>query len=320
MRTSRKNWLFGVAATAAVVDPRPSFAQTAPLATPVRIGTSAAETYAQPFYAQDQGLFQKAGLSNVTIELLATGAAVSSAVAGGAADIGVVSTVTMGNAIIRDVPFVAIAPCALTTPKAPVSVLCVAKAGNIKAAKDFEGQTIAVPSLQQAADLAIRVWLIRNGADLTKVRIVEAPFIEMGPGLERGTFAGATISDPALTGALKKNAIRPLADFFSAIAREHMVAVWFTTRQFLQNNREAVRRAAAALTEGGRWANGHQYESAAIVSRVAKIDVDIIRSENRTIYGERMRADDLQPQLDAAFKFGFLSRQVNAAEFLARPS
>jgi NitT/TauT family transport system substrate-binding protein len=318
MSSSRRTWLAGISSSTLFALPHPSAAQTAPLATPVRIGTSAAETYAQPFYAQDQGLFQKAGLSNVTIELLATGAAVSSAVAGGAADIGVVSTVTMGNAVIRGVPFVAIAPSAITTPKAPVSVLCIARASSIKRPRDFEGQTIAVPSLGQAADLAIRVWLIRNGADLSKVRIVEAPFIEMGPGLERGTFAGATISDPALTGALKKNAIRPLADFFSAIAREHMVAVWFTTRQFITANPEAVRRAAVALTEAGRWANQHQYESAAIVSKVAKIDVDVVRSEKRTLYGEHMRSDDLQPQLDAAFKFGFLSRQVNASEFLPR--
>jgi NitT/TauT family transport system substrate-binding protein len=318
MPLSRRSWILAVSSSSLVALPRWSFAQPASLATPVRIGTSAAETYAQPFYAQDQGFFLKAGLSNVTVELLATGAAVSSAVAGGAADIGVVSTVTMGNAVIHGVPFVAIAPSAITTPKAPVSILCIAKSSTIKRPKDFEGQTIAVPSLQQAADLAIRVWLIRNGVDLSKVRIIEAPFVEMGPGLERGTFAGATISDPALTGALKRNAIRPMADFFSAIAREHMVAVWFTTRQFLQANPEAVRRAAVALTDGGRWANQHQYESAAIVSRIAKIDVDVVRSENRTLYGEHMRADDLQPQLDAAFKFGFLSRQVNATEFLPR--
>lgn len=314
MTVRRTTWLAGAAALTAL--PRPSFAQPAPLTTPVRIGTSAAETYAQPFYAQDQDLFRKAGLPNVTVELLATGAAVSTAVAGGAADVGVVSTVTMGNAVIRGIPFVAIAPSAITTPKAPVSVLCVAKNSPIRRAQDFEGQTIAVPSLQQAADLAIRVWLIRNGADLSKVRIVEAPFIEMGPGLERGTFAGATISDPALTGALKKNAIRPMADFFSAIAREHMVAVWFTTRAFQQANPEAVRRVAAALTEAGRWANQHPDASAPIVARVAKIDIDVIHAEHRTIYGEHMRPDDLQPQLDAAFKYGFLSRQVSAAEFL----
>lgn len=80
----------------------------------------------------------------------------------------------------------------------------------------------------------------------------------------------------------------------------------------------AQRRVAAALTEAGRWANQHPDASARIVARVAKIDLDVIHAEHRTIYGEHMRADDLQPQLDAAFKFGFLSRPVSAAEFLPR--
>jgi len=96
-----------------------------------------------------------------------------------------------------------------------------------------------------------------------------------------------------------------MADFFSAIAREHMVAVWFTTRQFITANPEAVRRAALALTEGGRWANQHQFESAAIVSRSPRSTSTSSAAKNRTVYGEHMRADDLQPQLDAAYKFAF---------------
>lgn len=312
MPTSRRTWIVGSSSLLLAGSQRAARAQSAT----VRIATTAAETYAQPFYAQEAGLFAKAGV-NVEIGLLATGAAVSTAVAGGAADVGVVSTVTLGNAIIRGVPFIAIAPCALTTPKAPAGVLCVVKASTVKTAKDFEGQTIAVPSLRQAADLAVRVWLAQNGADVTKVRIVEAPFAEMGAGLERGLFAAASISDPALTNSLKKNDIRRFADPFSAIAPEHMVAAWFTTKEYAQSNPDGVRRVAAGLTEAAKWANTHHNESATIVARIAKVDIEVIKSESRTVYGEQLRASDLQPQLDAAFKQGFLSRQVNAGEFLA---
>jgi len=44
----------------------------------------------------------------------------------------------------------------------------------------------------------------------------------------------------------------------------------------------------------------------------------MIHSETRPIFGETMSAADLQPELDAAYKFGFLSRQVSAAELLLR--
>jgi NitT/TauT family transport system substrate-binding protein len=230
----------------------------------------------------------------------------------------VTSTVTLGNAIVRGVPLIAIAPCALTTPKAPAGVLCVAKSSTYKTAKDFEGKTIAVPSLKQAADLAVRAWLVAGGADVTKIQIVEMPFVQMGEGIERGLVAAACISDPALTNQLKKTEIRRFADPFAAIAPTHMVAAWFTTQQYLQSNPDAVRKVAAALTDGGKWANAHQNESAAIVARVGKVDIDIIRSENRTVFAEQLRASDLQPQLDAAFKQGFLPRAVSASEFLPK--
>jgi NitT/TauT family transport system substrate-binding protein len=313
MTTSRRTWIAAASTMLVAGGARAARAQTAT----VRIATTAAESYAQPFYAQEAGLFAKHGV-NVEIGLLATGAAVGTAVAGGAADVGVLSTITLGNAIVRGVPLVAIAPCALTTARAPISLLVVGKSSTARTPKDFEGTTIAVPSLRQAADLALRVWLAAGGADVAKVRIVESSFAEMGAGIERGLFAGATISDPALTNALKKNDVKRFADIFAAISPEHMVAAWFTTQQYLQSNPDGVKRVAAALTDSAKWANTHHNETALIVSKLTKVDLDVIKSESRPIYGEVLRASDLQPQLDAAFKAGWLSRAVNAGEFIIR--
>src|ERR1700693_2139734 len=66
----------------------------------VRIASSAAETYAQALYAQDLGLYQKAGLT-AEVSILATGAAVSTAVVSGAIDIGISTTLNLANAITR---------------------------------------------------------------------------------------------------------------------------------------------------------------------------------------------------------------------------
>jgi NitT/TauT family transport system substrate-binding protein len=286
--------------------------QTPPL---IRIATSAAETYAQPFYAQSLGLFDKAGL-NVEVDTLATGAAVSSAVVGGGADIGISTTVNLANAITRGLELVAIAPSAMTTVKNPTGLICVAKTSTYKTAKDFEGQTIAIPALKQTADLGVRVWLTEGGADLSKVHIIEAPFAEMGAGVERGTYAGAAISEPALTNALKGGGIRCIADPFGAIAPNYMFAAWFTTKAFADKNPDVVKKVAAALTEAGKWANRHPYDSAAIVSKVNKVDVDTIRAEVRPVYAESLTVGEIQPQLDAGYKFGFLTRPVSAEELL----
>lgn len=289
-----------------------TFAQTPPS---VRIATSAAETYAQAFFAQDQGLFQKAGV-NAQVQVLATGAAVQTAVAGGAADVGVGTTVGLANAAIRGVPFVMIAPAAMSTPKAPTGLICIAKNSALKAPKDFDGKTIAVPALKQTADLAVRAWLEKGGEYPARVHIIEAPFAEMGPSVARGTYEAATLSEPSLTKSVKAGLVQCPIDPFQAIAPSFTFSAWFTTKAFAEKNPDAVKRVAAALTEAGKWANTHHFESAAIVSRVNKVDLETIRAEVRPVFADQIRPAEIQPQLDVGYKFGFLSRPVTTNELL----
>jgi NitT/TauT family transport system substrate-binding protein len=281
----------------------------------VRLATSPAETYAQAFYAQDLGFYQKAGV-DVNVDTLATGAAVSTAVLNGADDIGVATMINLANAVTRGIPIVIIAPATMSTPAAPTGVLCVAKSSAYMTAKDFDGQTIAVPALKQTADLAARAWLSKGGLDPARAHIIEAPFTEMASSLANGTYAGAVISEPALTKTIKGGNVRCFPEAFAAIAPTFMLAAWFTTKAYADKNPDLVRKVAAALTQAGAWANAHQFDSAAIVARVNKIDVETIRGEIRPVYAEAIRLGDIQPQLDAGYKFGFLTRPVTAAELM----
>lgn len=313
-RVDRRSWLVAAASLTAAGLPRIATAQAAPA---VRIGTSPAEAYAQPFYAQEAGFFSKAGLT-VDLQLLANGAAVSAGVAGGALDFGVSTIVSLANAITRGVPFIMIAPAAMTTAKAPSGLLCVAKSSPYHTAKDLEGKIIAVPALKQVVDLAVRVWFAKNGADPAKAQIVETAFADMGPGVERGTYAAAAISEPSLTNAMNHNDLRVIGDVYGAISPEYVIAGWITTTPYRDKNPDVVRKVAAALLDSARWANTHRNETAAIVSRITKVDLETIRNEVRPFYEEQLSFAALQPQLDAALKFGFLTRAVSANELVGR--
>lgn len=284
---------------------------------PVRIGISPAETYAQPIYGRDAGIFAKDGL-NVEVIVLSTGAAVASALAGGSVDVGVSTVVNIANAITRGIPFVMIAPAGLNTLKAPSGLLLVPKNSPIRTARDLEGKSVAIPALRQVVDLALRVWLTKGGADPAKVQIVEAPFPEMGPGVERGIYGAAIISEPSLSNALKNNNLRSLGDPYASIAPEYPIGGWATTTGFVQKNPALVQKVAAALIETARWANTHHDETAQMIARVTKIDPETIRHGYRVVYGTQIRASEIQPQLDAALKFGFLTRPVTVAELLGR--
>lgn len=55
-----------------------------------------------------------------------------------------------------------------------------------------------------------------------------------------------------------------------------------------------------------------------MLAQVSKIDLETIRHGFRTVYVTDIRASQIQPQLDAALKFGFLTRPVTVAELLGR--
>jgi NitT/TauT family transport system substrate-binding protein len=205
----------------------------------------------------------------------------------------------------------------MTTVKSPSGLICVAKSSPYRSAKDFDGQTIAVPALKQTADLGVREWLAKGGIDPAKVHIIEAPFATMAPSVERGTYAAAAISEPALGIALKSGDIRCIGDPFGAIAPNYMFAAWFTTKAFADKNPDVVRKVAQVLTEAAKWANTHHDESAVIVARTNKVDVNEIRAETRPVYAEEIRSSEIQPQLDAGYKYGFLTRAVSSSELLA---
>lgn len=291
----------------------PALAQALPT---VRVGTDPADTYAEAYYAQEMGFFKKAGL-NVELVDFTVGAQIADAVAGGAIDIGIDNPVHLVQATSRGVPFEMIAGGALYSAKAVTTALCVAKDSPLRTAKDLEGKVIAISALKSVTDLAVKAWLTQNGAEPSKVQLVELAFSAMGPALARGTIAAATIAEPALTAATNTTA-RVFARVYDAVAPQFLLSGWFTTQAYIQKNRAGTKKFVAAIYEAGRWANTHHDESAAILSDRSKVNVTTIRSMTRAYFADSLRASDIQSQLDGVYKFGLLDHRANANDMIAR--
>lgn len=287
-------------------------AQTLPT---LRVGATANDTYAEAYYAQEQGFFAKAGL-NVELSTMNNGAALAAAIAAGTLDVGVSTPIQIAQAVSRGVPFMLVAAGAINTVRTPAAVICVAKSSPFRGAKDFEGASVAVNALRTSSEELLDAWLAKNGADLSKVHTVEMGFSEMGAALKRGTIAAAVISEPALSAALHSHAIKVFANPTGAIADQFLLSAWFTTRQFEAANPALMARFASAIYAAARWANGHHDDSAAILAKYAKVDVDAVRAMTRAPYAYALRVGDLQPQLDAGLKFGLLQRAVAGRELL----
>jgi NitT/TauT family transport system substrate-binding protein len=305
-----------VALIAAAVAAAPLRAAAQPRAQPtrIRIGAVPVDSYAEPFYARALGLFERAGFAVDVVPFSSSGP-MAAAAAGGAVDIGMTDVSVLANAVGRGLPFVVIAGGGLYSSAEPTTVLCVAKSAPALAATQFEGQAIAVSSLASLSSTGVKAWLVRNGADLAQVRLVEMPPPEMAPALARGAIAGAFIAEPVLTQALAT--VRPLAAAYDAIAPRLALNNRFTSKAWLAENADAARRLVRCIYETARWANRNRDASAAILATVTKLDVEGIRHMRRALYATSLDVTMMQPVLDAAYTYKTIDRHVNATDLVA---
>jgi NitT/TauT family transport system substrate-binding protein len=304
--------MLGLLAAAATVRPRAVAAQASRT---VRIGIEASDTFGEPMFGLDAGIFGRAGLT-VTLTILPAAGAIAAAVAGGALDAGLTDAIVLANAFNRGVALTALAASGLFRSGDPTSGLCVLKTAPQRTAKSFEGQAIAVGTLVSLTSISLRMWLAHNGADVASVRFVEMPFGDMPAALGRRTVAGAYFAEPLLT----QNAadITLIAIPYSAIADSFPISLVVAGRAWLAQNPDLGRRLAGAIYETARWANQNRDRTAPILAKYSQLELELIRRMRRTPFATSLEPAMLQPILDAAAAYKLIDRPTSAADLIAR--
>jgi NitT/TauT family transport system substrate-binding protein len=292
----------------------PAAAQTAPAT--VRMGAMAIDAFGEAYFGNDAGIFAGNGIKP-EITTLGNGASIMSAVVGGDLDVGMANTVNVAGAIARGIPLLMIAPASLYSKRDSAPNLMVAKDSPIKSAKDFAGTTIAISALGDFNQLALLAYLDTNGVPRNSVKFVELKFGEMGAALQRGTVAGAIITEPAKTDAKNAGQVRDFADTYSAVAPEFATIVWFTTKSWLQKNPETAKKLVSGIYATAKWANAHTAESAPMLAKVAKMDPAMVAGMRRLYYATANDKKYIEGTLTLASRYGMLPRPVTVEEYTA---
>ena len=300
------------------------FALTAWIASPagaddsvINISTNPIDSGAEVFYANDLGLFTKAGL-NVQISPGSNGAAIAAAVAGNAVDIGYADIGALAKAHSRGVEFSIIAPAALWDANAPVNAIMVAKTSSYRTAKDLTGKTVAVPGLGTAAAFVVNAWLDANGADSTTVKIIELPYAAMPAALDAGRIDAAHLAEPFLSVAKDKARVLGSAD--DTLGKLYLRTVWFVRTSWAKDHPDLVARFAAVIHQTALWANDKRNhdKSAAILVAHTKIDPAVVTLMTRARYGENLDPSLLQPEIELNAKYDHFS-SFPAEELIYKP-
>jgi NitT/TauT family transport system substrate-binding protein len=299
----------GAAAAAASV-PRIGLAAAKTL----KIGIVASDVSAEPIYAEAQNLYAKAGFEP-QIQALPNGGAILAAIAGGALDVGFANLTSIAAARQRGAPLRIVAPATVYTDKAPVTVLVKARGSKLRTGADLRGKTVAVSTLRGELQVAVSLWIDKNGGDSAQTKFIELPFSAMAAALGAGRIDAAMLTEPALT--QHKDAVELLSLAYSAIAEEFLIGGFVASDAWIRDNAEPAKRFGAMILEVARWANAHHNDTAAILARRANLDESLVRSMTRATYGERLTAESIQPVLDAAAKYGSLKEPMKAKDLIA---
>jgi NitT/TauT family transport system substrate-binding protein len=291
-------------------------AQTPPAAlTTLRLSSSPVDDVMPVLFAQQNGAFRKAGL-DVQLTRASSGSAIAAAVLGGAVDIGKSGVASILSAHAKGVPLVFIAPASVYDTNSPDGALVVAAASPFRTAKDMNGKIVAVPALNDLNTVATRAWIDRNGGDASTVKFVEIPAAAQAAALEGGRIDAAALVNPYLAGQLNGGKGRILGKFYDAIAESFMLSGWFTTREFIEKNRDAVVKFVRIVGTTGTYTNAHKSETVPLLATWSSLAPDEAARLPRMTNGIRLSAQLIQPMIEASVKAKLIPATFDAHEIM----
>ena len=294
---TRKESLAGAAALAAAALAWPLAAQTLPS---LKVGAGKIEPQAEAYYGADSGIFTKFGL-NVDVQTLANAGVTASAVASGDLQIGATTCLNIAQAREHNLPFIGVVPGAVQAAHQNNGGLIVAPNSPIATAKDLNGKSIAIETLNGLAALTIKAMVDQAGGDSSTLQFVEMGGALMTEAVVNGRVPGAYLQDPFFT----QNAgrYRSLGSPNDAVGGTYVSIVWFTTTDWLAKNKDTARKFANAIYASGQWAMSNPQLAAASLDKHLGIKVPAATQH----FATQLDINAFRRLFDLAAKYKFIA-------------
>jgi NitT/TauT family transport system substrate-binding protein len=284
----------------------------------IRVSSVVTEPITAVYYAIKAKQFERARL-DVEIVPSSSGAASTTAVVAGTYEIAKPTLLSVCAAHLREVPIVVIAPGFVHTPAHPNSLLQIAADAQFKTGADLNERTIGVPSLNDMNSVAVRAWVERNGGDWKSLKFIETPNSALEEALVRHRIDAASLTTPALDASLAAGTTKSLGDALGAIAAIFMADAYVVRPDWAAAHADVVQRFRRVVETANGYVNTHLAETAPLVSELTKIELSNVARMNRSMLGTSLDPTLVQPLIDAAAKYGAISRTFPARELFWSP-
>ena len=269
------------------------------------------------FVAMERGFFKAAGLELETVPM-AGGAVIVQGVTSGDLQIGWTNVISLYQAHVEGFDFKLIAGGATNVKGTnDTHALLVAKGSSASGARDLEGKTVAVNTLNNIVHLMAMTWLDKNGASSAKVKFVEVPFPQMEAALAAGKIDAASVHEPFASAALAKGVARLLAHPWSDVLSRFLIASWFASEKWLQKNKATAQAFVNALNRGVDAINADPNGSRNAIAKWTGLPPELAAKITLPVYDKSVSEKDLQATIDLTQKYKLIPRAIKAREVIS---
>ena len=293
-----------------------STAQTAKPLTTIHLISSPSDDLRPLLYAQSTGLFKDAGL-DVVMERSTSGAAVAQAVIGGAIDVGKATLTSLIAAYAHGLPFVLIAPSAQYRKDHSTSAIVVTANSPLKNALELQGKVVACTAIGDIGYLGLRALIDEAGGDSSTVKWIELPTSAVPAAVEQGRVDAGLTTEPSLSREMRAGKVRILVDMLAGYHRAILEGAFFSTRDYVAKNRDAVARFAAVMRKATLYANGHEAETIPLYVAASGIDPQDAAQMHHSFTAQSFEPALIQPVVDLAAKYKIIPARFDARDLMA---
>jgi len=317
MKVIRKIVLSAALAAALLIAAPATMAQSN--LTTIRFVAAPSDDLVPFWYAQSTGMFKAAGL-DVEVSSVSTGAVVTQAVIGGAADIGRTSPSVLIAAHIRGIPLVIVAPGAIHRRNAQGNAeIAVSPNSPLKSALDLQGKTVSCTAIGDVGYLGLRALIDAQGGDSSTVKWIEIPIPAVAAALDAGRIDAGLTTEPFMTRDTTAGKIRPLLDMLNGYPGEILQGAYFSMTSFADANADAVERFARVMRQASVYTNAHIAETLPLVVANTGLDPDVAAKMHRTTMALALDPADVQPLIDVAAKYKAIPERFDARDMFWTP-
>jgi NitT/TauT family transport system substrate-binding protein len=215
---------------------------------------------------------------------------------------------------LKGLPLTIVGNGAVWDPKSPFSLMVVAADSTVKSGADLNGKTLSTAALNDLNELAMTAWIDKTGGDAKTTKWIELPNSAAGQALAEHRVEATSLNEPQLSAAVATGKVRVLAPCYSAISDHFAFTVFFAQPDWAAKHADAIKRWNRVTYTAAAYTNAHHAETAAMMADVSKIDVAIFSKMARVNGSTSGDPALIQPAIDAAAKYGYITRAFPAKE------